>query len=243
MADSEKSFRDREAKASSLRDFFSGFIPAYVPADSALSITNFNATITTASAANLSVETLKINYTNSATARIALVKAVRSAVTQALGYVKSNKAWVTQFKAVKMAADKMRGVRPPSTTTPPPPAAPGATPTPAEKPRNKGEQAYVELAAHLEGFVTALTACPGYAPTGTDISISTFSSSLSQFKGLNSFICSLDAQLTTAQEQRRAVYFDGDSCLEQKFKSVKDAVKGQYGQASTNYGAVKSMKW
>ena len=243
MALSETSFRDREGKSQSLRDTTAGFTPTFAPADTSLSATNFQTFIGGVSAANSNVETLVINYTNNSTARIALVKSVRAAVTQAVGFVKSNKAWATQFKAVKMAADKMRGMSPPTKVELPPAPAPGQPPTPPNKPRSKGEQAYVELAAHLEGFITAISACTPYAPPSAAISIATFSAALSQFRGLNTFICTLDTQLTSAREARNALYYEGDSCLERKFQSVKAAVKGQYGQASTQYGAVKSMKW
>ena len=243
MPISETSYRDREGKSQSLLDTTNGFSPAFAPADTSLNGTNFTLFMTGVGTANTNVETLVINYTNNSTARIALVKSVRAAVTQAVGFVKSNKAWATQFKAVKMAADKMRGVSPPTKVELPAPPVPGTPPTPPSKPRSKGEQAYVELAAHLEQFITAITACAPYTPPSAAISLSTFSSYLSQFKGLNSFIGTLEAQLTSARESRNALYYDGDSCLERKFQSVKAAVKGQYGQASTQFGAVKSMKW
>lgn len=225
-----------------MRDSTAGFTPVFAPADTTLTATNFNTFIGTIGSANTSVETLAINYTTSATTRVALVKAIRSAVTQALGYVKSNKAWANNFKAVKMAADKLRGVSPPSNTEPPPTPPPGEPVPPPEKSRNKGEQAYVELCAHLGSFITAITACAGYAPTATKISLSTFNGLLSQFNGLNGFISQLDSQLTTARENRRRLYFDGD-CLQTKFQAVKDAVKGQYGQNSSQYGSVKGIKW
>lgn len=242
MAESEASFRDRQGKAQSLHDATEGFTPTFAPADTSLSVANFSTFIGTINAANTSVETLAVNYTTSATTRVALVKAIRSAVTQALGFVKSNKAWVNQFKAAKMAADKLRGVRPPSNTEPPPPLPPGTPAPEPEKSRNKGEQAYVELTAHLGSFITAITACAGYAPTATDISLSTFNGLLSQFNGLNGFISQLGSQLTTTREKRRRLYFEGD-CLHKKFNAIKDSVKGQYGQKSSQYGTVKGIKW
>ena len=243
MAISETSYRDREGKSQSLRDTTAGFTPVFAPADISLNATNFQTFIGGVSAANTNVETLAINYTNNSTARIALVKSVRAAVTQAVNYVKSNKAWATQFNSVKMAADKMRGMSPPTKVVLPPPPAPGEPPAEAAKARSKGEQAYVELAAHLEQFITAISACTPYAPPSAAITINTFSAALSQFKGLNGFISTLDTQLTSAREARAALYYTGDSCLERKFQEVKAAVLGQYGQSSSQYGAVKSMKW
>lgn len=243
MAISEKSYRDREAKAQSLRDATAGFLPVFAPADSSLSAANFQTFIAGVGTRNTNVENLEVNYTNNATARVALVKSIRAAVTQAVGFVKSNKAWATQFKAVKMAADKLRGVNPPGKVELPAPPAAGEPPVTPERPRSKGEQAYVEVAAHLEKFMAAITACAPYTPPSAAITLSAFGGMVSQFKGLNSFISTLETQITSARESRRSLYYEGDECLERKFQAVKDSVKGQYGQASAEYGGVKGMKW
>ena len=243
MANAEKSHRDRQGKSQLLIDTSAGFSPTYAPGDSSVSVPNFTAFLGGVDAANTAVENLEVNYTNNSTARIAMVKAIRSAATQAVGYVKSNKAWATQFKAVKMAADKLRNMRPPTKAALPPPPPPGGEPPAEVAKRNKGEQAYVELQAHFSSLITALTACPGYNPPSATITLNTFNGLLSQFRGLNLFISQLTGQLTTAREARRKLYYVGDSCLECKFQAVKNAVKGQYGQTSTEYGSVKSIKW
>lgn len=247
---SEESYRDRQGKAQSLRDATAGYTPAFVPADGSLSAANFQALLQggggvplSVEAANTAVETFESNYTTNATTRVNLVKTVRSAVTRAVSFVKSNKAWKDEFKAVKRVADQLRGVRPPTKTTPPPPPPPGAPPPAPDKPRNKGEQAYVELAAHLATFAGALTACPGYLPPAPEIVISKFHEHLSSFRSLNSGISQLTNNLTTAREKRRRLYYEGESCLECKFQAVKNAVKGQYGQNSAEYGTVKNKKW
>jgi hypothetical protein len=242
MANSETSFRDRQGKAQLLKDTIEVFTPVFAPADSSISIANFQLTIDGVDAANSNVETLAGNYTTSATQRVALVKTVGAAITQALSYIKSNPAWKMQFKTVKMAADKFRGVHPPTQTTPLPDPGGGTTPPAEEKKRNQGQRAYTELAAHLQAFVNAVTSCVGYAPPSADITISKFNEHLSAFKGLNAFISTLDGQLTTARELRSRLYFS-DVGLHAKFRSVKDAVKGQYGQNSSQYGAVNTIKW
>ena len=243
MANAETSHRDRQGKSLLLIDTSAGFSPTYTPGDSSLSVMNFNVFLGGVDAANTTVENLEVNYTNNATARVAMVKSIREATTQAVGYVKSNKAWATQFKAVKMAADKLRNIRPPTKTAPPPPPPPGGDPPAEAAKRNKGEQAYVELQAHLSSLITALTACSGYNPPCAAIALNAFHGMLSSFRGLNMFISQLTGQLTTAREGRRKLYYVGDSCLECKFQAVKNAVKGQYGQNSTEYGSVKGIKW
>jgi hypothetical protein len=243
MANAEKSYRDRQGRSQILIDTCAVFTPTYTPGDNSLTVTNFTTFLVGVDAANTNVENLEVNYTNNATARIAVVKTIRDAATQAVAYVKSNTAWATQFKAVKMAADKLRGVSPPSKPVPPPPVEPGGEPPAAAEKRNKGEQAYVELQAHLSALITALTACAGYAPPSLSIALSTFNGLLSQFRGLNMFICQIAGQLTTAREARRGLYYDGPECLEKKFQGIKNSVKGQYGQNSSQYAAVKGVKW
>lgn len=241
MPISEKSFRDRQAKAQLLQDTVEVLLPVFVPADLSLTPANFQILIGGIDAANGNVETLAVNYTNAATQRVAMVKQIRAAVTQALGYIKSNTAWITSYKAAKMTGDKFRNMDVPARVTLPP--GDGGEVPPAEaKKRNRGQQAYSELASHLQGFINAISTCAGYAPPSPTITINKFNEHLSAFNALNTFISSLDGQLTTARALRFRLYFS-QAGLQEKFHAVKDAVKGQYGQNSAQYAAVRSIKW
>ena len=241
MADSERSFRDREGKARDLGNAIEGFTPAFAPADADLSVVSFTALVAQAETINNSVETLSGQYTTNADARAEAIKAIKAAVTQALSYLTSNKAWKSNCKAAKMAADKLRGIRPPKPKPPAPPA--GGAPTPAEtKKRNQGEQAFVELAAHFGKFIAACTGCAGYAPPAAEITLPALNGLMSPLRSANEFLSELDAQLTTAQQQRVILYY-GEDGLAERFKLVKLAVKGQYGPASANCATVKGMKW
>jgi hypothetical protein len=248
MPISEKTYRDRQTKAEGLRDACAGFSPAFVPADASLTVANFSAFLAggggvtlAVEAANTAVETLESGYTSNATTRVALVKTIRAAATQATGYVKSNKAWKNEYKAVKRLADKLRGVVPPKKTAPPPP--PGSEPPAEAKKRNQGQQAYGEILAHLSGLTAALTACPGYNPPGAEITISKFNEYQSSLRSLNAGLSQTENNLGTARSKRQRLYYEGEACLEAKFQAIKNAVKGQYGQASAEYGAVKGKKW
>ncbi len=241
MADSERSFRDREGKSQDLGNALEGFTPAYAPADADLSIASFTALVGQAASLNDTVETLSGQYTTNADARATAILAIRAAVTQALSYLKSNKAWKSNCKAAKMAADKLRGVHPPKPKPPAPPV--GGAPTPAEtKKRNQGQQAFVELAAHLGQFIGVCAGCAGYAPPAPEITLPSLNGLISQLRSANEFLSTLEAQLTTAQQQRVILYYGGNG-LAERFQLIKAAVKGQYGQASANYGTVKGMKW
>lgn len=243
MPITETSFRDRQGRAQVLEGAIALFTPLFAPVDPSLNAANFQVLINSAITANLNVENTVIAYTNAAQARINTIKAIRDATTQALNYVKANKAWVNQTKSVKMAADKLRGVSIPTKVETPPPPPPGTpAPTP-EKPRNKGDQAYVELAAHLGTLITSLGACTGYAPPDPAITIATFTANLATFNAQNLTVANTSVLLTNARETRRILFFEGPTCFHKRFLAVKTAVKGQYGQNSAQYGTVKGIKW
>ena len=145
---------------------------------------------------------------------------------------------VSEFEVAKMAADKLRGLRPPRTPTPPPPDPPG----PADGTRNRGEQAYVELAAHLGAFIAVVATCPGYAPATVPIKLATLTASHTAFTTLNGTLCASATGLSTAREARRLLY-DRPGCLAEQFKLIKAAVKGQYGPNSAPWAVVEGIKW
>ncbi len=241
MATSERSFRDREGKALTLKNAIANFAPPFAPADPDLSVVNFTALVAQATTINDSVEGFSGTYTEDADTRVSLIKTMKTAVTQGLAYLQSNKAWKASFKAAKMAADKFRGISPPQPKAPPPPPPGGPTPA-EEKKRNKGDQAFVELAAHFGKFIAACTGAAGYAPPAAEISLGTLNGLLSSLKGFNGSLSTLAVQLSKAQQQRQLLYYKEDG-LADRFQAVKAAVKGQYGVAGANYGVVKGLKW
>lgn len=240
MANSEKSFLDREGRVRLLIAAVEGFETEFAPPDEGLSVAGLNALVAEVEAANAAVADLEVDHGFNAAERAALVKGIRKTATRVVGYVKSNVAWGTPFKAVKVAADKLRNMRPPSKAG----RAGGAGGVVAEPGRrNKGEQAYVELEAHLSALIKALTACAGYNPPGEGISLTALEGLLEQFRAFNTLSTSLKGELTTAREARRKLYFEGDDCVQRRFQAVKYAVKGQYGQDSTEYAVVKRVRW
>lgn len=232
MAVSEKSYQDRLGRSLLLAAAVDGAEPEFIPGDDSLSVENFKLFLTELGEACQTVSSLEVDHSVSAAERVLLVKTLRKTATQAVGYVKSNAAWATKFKAVKMAADKLRNIRPPRK------AAPGE----AGK-RNKGEQAYAELQGHLSALLAALGACPGYNPPGAGISLATLEGLLEQFTALNTLLASVKGQLTSAREARRRLFYEGDDGLKRRFQAVKNGVKGQYGQDSKAYELVKSIRW
>ena len=240
MADSDKSFRDREGQATSLKDACVTFSPAFAPADTSLTVTNFSGFLTQVANRNSDVEGRVASHSTTAGDRVALVKALRDVLTQALGYLESNKAWKSQAATARAIVEKFRGSKAPAAPTSPP--APGETPA-EQKKRSQGQQAYVELAAHLEKFTGVCTTTPGYAPPATEISVAALNGHLSAFKSLNGGISTLEQQISTARSERYDLYYKGEECLKEKFQMIKKAVKGQYGLKSAEYHTANAIGW
>jgi hypothetical protein len=240
MATSEKSFRDRQGKATSLKDACSSFSVAFAPADASLTVANFSTFIETVTEKNDEVAALVAGYTTAAQSRQALQTELRGSLTQALGYLESNKAWKAQAATARGIVEKFRGTRPPAAKA----ATPAAGETPeVTKKRNQGNQAYVELASHLEQFIGVCAAVTGYAPPAATITVAALTTTLDEFKSLNSALSTAEQQLSVAQKSRYELYFEGEDCLQKKFQGIKKAVKGQYGMKSVEYSTVQAIKW
>ena len=240
MATSEQSFRDRQGKATSLKDACITFPVAFAPADPSLTVANFTTFIETVAEKNDEVAALVASYTTASQSRQALHAESRGLLTQALGYLESNKAWKAQSATARSIVEKFRGTRPPAAKTAT--LAVGETPEVIKK-RNQGNQAYVELAGHLEQFIGVCAAVPGYAPPASAITVAALTTTLNAFKTLNSTLSTAEQQLSVAQKSRYDLYFEGDDCLQQKFQGIKKSVKGQYGLKSAEYATVQAIKW
>lgn len=235
---SEQSYRDRHGKGVSLKDACNGFTPTFAPADISLNVTNFTTFLGTVNTANDLVDTLDSNYSTNATTRVALLVTIKETLTQALGYLKSNKAWKSEFATAKMIVDKVRGTRAPKPVTPPE----GETPDETKK-RNQGNQAFMEVEGHLRKFIGVCTGTPGFSPPAVEIQLGPQNGLLSQLASLNGFLSDTEQKLTTARNKRRALYDEEDEGLASKFQAVKEAVKGQYGFGSEQYATAKAIKW
>lgn len=238
MAESEKSFQDRWARGTSLKNACDEFDPDFAPADPKLGVTLFMIFLDAIEAANGQVSTMDATYSAEASDRVALVKTIKARTTESLSYVESNVTWKTLFPKVKMVADKLRGVRPhtPKPLPNPPPGQP-----PAKKPRNKGDQSYEDIAGHLEKLIAVLGKVPGYAPSVL-LTINSFSSHLSGLRSMNRALSTREQEVSLAKGARSALYY-GDEALQGKMRLIKKAVRSQYGSASTQFAAVKGINF
>jgi hypothetical protein len=203
--------------------------------DAKFSLPKLTAGIAAATAAHTAVASKRLPYTDGVSDRAALVKTISPLVTQALAYVKSNTAWAHRLDAVKDAADKVRGTRPPAAPKPKDPAPDATT-------RETGDRSYVEIAAALRAFADRLAALAGYAPQDEKIALTALRALATQLDALNLTIPQLAQALADAITDRAEAAL-GPLGLKAICDGVKTSVKGQYGQSSTHYAAVKGIKW
>lgn len=231
---SEQSFQDRVQRGHELAAAVSLLDPAYAPADELFTLTALNTAVSTAELANADVETKRIPFTDASSDRVALVKTIGPLATQALAYVKSNTAWANRYDAVKNAADKVRGVRPPT--------AKPADPEPDAKTRESGERSYVETAGFLKSYFERLDALTGYAPQDPKIALAALTILWTELDDFNKSIPGDSRALADAISDRQTT-FTGPTALKFVFDGVKVSVKGQYGQTSPQFQAISGMGW
>ena len=231
---SEQSYHDRAQRSETLKAAVAAMSPAYAPADPAFTLAKLTTAIAAANAAGTALDEARPPYQDDVADRIALAKLIGPLVTQSLAYVKSNTAWAKRYDAVKTLADKVRGVHPPK--------AKPADPAPDKKERNRGEQSYVEIAAHLKRYIARLDGLAGFAPQDPKISLAALNGHLAALDGLNQSIPALSQTLADAITDRQEAY-TGPGGLKFVFDGVKTSVKGQYGQSSNEYKSISGMRW
>ena len=235
---SEKSFRDRQGKTSLLMNTIITFTPAHNPADSALSTATMTSFISTIDTKNTLVEGFVTSYTTQSRERLTLTKILKATATRIVARLKSNAAWNAQAATAKGLVEKLRGKSAPKAKPPTDGEPPEVT-----KKRNAGEQAFVEIAALFERLITVATGAPSYSiGVPLELSSTTLTTQLNAFKAKNTTLGTLAGQIAIEQKKRYALYYD-PAGLAEKFKSLKEAVKSQYGSASPEYASVKGQKW
>ncbi len=231
---SERSFIDRIQRAEEFHIAVTSITPIYTPADARFSLAMLSSAIAAAKATNQAVDEARPPYQDDVADRIAIIKVINPLVTQSLAYVKSNTAWAKRFDAIKDLADKVRGVTPHKDKA--------SSPEPDKKERNRGEQSFVEIAAHLKRYIARLESLSGYAPPDAKISLATFNEHLTTLTDLNQSIPAHAQTLADAIVDRQEAYI-GATGLKFVFTGVKTSVKGQYGHTSLPYRSISGIRW
>ena len=233
-----ESFIERHSRADLLKIMINGFSPAFNPADTLLTISSFTSFLTSINTINVLIATQEGSLTTSAETRSSLVKTMKKRGTQIVGRLKSNEAWVAEWGAAKLVADRLRGMRAPKGKG----AAQGLFPE-ASVTRGKGGQAFAETALLFEQLMGIASGAPNWSlGVPVEISPTTLTTLLNQLKSLNTSIATLQSTLKTNRQKRQALY-TGPKSLQVKFQALKNAVKGQYGQDSAEAASVRGVKW
>ena len=236
MPNSEQSFADRAQKSHALLSALNVFVPVFTPPDSEISIVNFTSFLVTVDSANEEVENTRSFLAAAQVVRKTASDAAQKLTTQIVNYVKSNPAWKVDFSRIKELADKARTIRPKAKQ----PATP--TPTP-QKSRDRGDGSYAEIAQHFKALSAKLSALAGYTPPDANIQSAAIATLAGQLEANNDAVDTKVSDYDKAVEARYALYFEEGTGLAAKFAAIKAAVKGQYGQNSTQFAQVKGMKW
>ncbi len=236
MPDSEQSFPDRAQKSHALLTALSVFVPVFTPPDSAILTVNFTSFLVTVDSANEEVENTRSFLAASQMVRKTVSEGAQKLTTQIVNFVKSNPQWKMDFPRIKELCDKARSVRPKAKQ----PATPPPTP---QKTRDRGDGSYAEIAQHFKALSAKLGGLTGYSPPDANIQPGVIASLASQLEGNNDAVDTMVSDHAKAVENRYALYFEPGTGLGAKFAAIKAAVKGQYGQNSTQFAQVKGMRW
>ena len=244
---SEQSFADRIGKFVLMKEACESMSPAFEPAAADIAIPALVSFITTLHTCCTNVTSAATDLKNLTGPRAASIKVITERVTRALSRVKSNRAWASQLPAVKTAADKARGVKPPKSAVTPSPAAPKA---PAQKARGHGGSGYRDVEGYLRDFIAAVAQCQGY-DTGAPVEISllTLRSLHDALKTANIAVPEKAIMLQEAQADRLKVFVskkplpDGSASLHDRWGRIKNAVEAQYGRTSAEFARVWRIKY
>ncbi len=217
--------------------------PAFQPADVTLGVIPFGAHLDTVSTAIDAVATALTDFSTAVQQRIFDTDKAKTLCTQIVSYVKSNAAWKLQFPRIKQLADKVRLIKPPRKTLPPPAPEPGQPTPPPVKQRDRGDGSYAEIEANFKALVAAVIGLAGYNPPDVAINSASLASAALSLTEDNAAIATTDQSLDDAQRERYALFYEPESGLADQFQAIKNSVKGQYGQTSTDWASVKGMRW
>jgi len=244
---SEQSFMDRLGRFTSLKDACAGFTPAYAPGATDITSAAQVALLTLLNNKCVDLEVAETDLKGMTDDRVTAVKMLKELATRAVNRVKCNREWAAKLANVKVAADRVRGMKVPRAQLPPPPVDPEAEPPPR---RDRGGQSYRDLEGHVTKLIAALQKVTGY-DTGAppDIQIGHFESLRDHFRAGNDTIAQAEVDLRELQLERLRLFAskkplpDGSASLRDRWARIKSAVKAQYGTSSEEYALVAPIKY
>lgn len=237
MTPSERSFADRHQRGQAMHDAIDGFAPAFNPQDSNLAAGAFQSYLNGVEATNDAVSEAEAVLTPLTDERTAAAEALKDKALRVKDHVGANVAWKKHLKAISAAADNVRGYSLPKKVVPPPAGSPPPVPKKARQ-GARSQQSFADLEKLFGKLLAQVKKVTGYAATvGSGLMITELTAQDDAFTLLNDNVSEAEETLSEAQRIRKDFY-DGENGLREKMKSIKKAVRAQYGSASTQYAAV-----
>ena len=239
MPNAELSFPDRLNRGRTMQAAIAGFTPVFAPGDANLSAGAFNSYLNGVEEANSAVSDSEPTATNAVTDRRTAAVAVQDTALRVKDHVASNVAWKKFAPTIGAASKLVRGTHLPK--KPKPASDAGATPKKARM-GAASQQGFADIAKNFGKLIAAVQKVTGYSAGATSgLTVAALTAQATAFGDLNQAVTNADADL--AEKQRvRLDYYNGENGLRAKMKSIKLAVRSQYGSRSAQFAAVKGIK-
>jgi hypothetical protein len=105
---------------------------------------------------------------------------------------------------------------------------------------SSSQQSYASLTQHFENLITTLQVLkPEYAPTNENITVEKLKENLQKIQESTSQINTITVSLSKNRDERKTKY----EILRESALRIKEAVKSQYGNNSTEYHLIKGLKF
>ncbi len=228
----ERTFGARLANAQDLISHLQSF-SGYKPNRKSESIADLEQLVADIKVANPAVVTAEKNYSDAVEARQQaffkdgksikkLVKPIRSAVNSTFGK-KS-----TESETIGKLIAKIQGEKPVKIKD-----------GDKEKTISQSQRSFGSITENFSSIVTLLdNKGSDYAPANTDITVASLKAFVATLPAINHNVATTDAVLSQKRDSREALYND----LAERVSRVKDAVKSQYGEESSEWAMVKNIK-
>ncbi len=220
-----------------MHDAIDGFAPVFAPQDPNLAPSAFQSYLNGVEEKNNDVSEAEAVLTPLTDERVTSAEALKDKALRVKDHVSANVVWKKHLKAISAAADDVRGYSLPKKVAPPPAGSPPPVPKKARQ-GARSQQSFADLEKLFGKLLAQVRKVTGYAAAaGSGLTIAELTAQDDAFTLLNDNVSEAEADLSEAQRIRKDFY-DGENGLREKMKSIKKAVRSQYGSASTQYAAV-----
>lgn len=224
-----------------------GYGTAYNPSKNNLKIPQLQTTLTSAKNALQTVKTTGTTFENARNSREtalapAPIKKFCTRILNALEATDASKLTVDDAKSInRKIQGKRAGDKLPPPVTPP---TDGTTPTPPEVIQiSVSQQSYDSLIDNFNKLLVCLSAEPLYVPNETDLKVSALTTTLANYKTLNTAVINASTPFKNAMIARNAVLYQDIVGLVDIALEVKKYVKSVFGATSPQYKQISKIEF